>query len=199
MSIDPNDRLNQFYDEHLAKYGVNSPEALAWRNDNSQSKRFEILSEVGELNGHTLLDEGCGLGDLYGYLESKDIRTDYKGIDINEQLITAARQKYPGVPFELANFTDYSGERVDYVLSSGALSFTIPNAKEVYFGHIMKMFDLAKIGVAFNMLDADYWQGDETYMTYSMAEVYEFCLRLTNKVQVRHDYTPEDFTIYLYH
>jgi trans-aconitate methyltransferase len=192
-------RLIKFYDQHLAKHGVHSPEALAWRNDDSQSKRFRVLSEIGDLNGCSVLDEGCGLGDLYAFLQSRRVYTQYKGIDINEQLIMAARQKYPGVLFEVADFSEYVSERVDYVLSSGALTFGIPNAKQVYFEHIMKMYDLSKIGAAFNMLDDTFWRGDDTYVTYTVEEVYEFCSRLTDKITVRRDYTPEDFTFYLYH
>lgn len=48
------------------------------------------------------MDLGCGNGRCYQLLKN----TDYIGIDSSEKLIEIARQKYPGVKFEVRNALD---------------------------------------------------------------------------------------------
>jgi trans-aconitate methyltransferase len=194
-----NPDLLKFYTDQLREYGSESPRALAWRNDTSQLSRFQVLSEVGDLAGKSVLDEGCGLGDLYPFLAARFENIFYTGVDINENLINAAKEKYPDLNFQVANFSDYEGGPFDYVLASGSLTFKIPNHKEVYFSHIEKMFALSRIGVAFNMLNHHYFTESDLIATYSPKEVGDFCRTLTENVVLRNDYAAEDFTLYLYH
>lgn len=63
---------------------------------------------------------------------------------------------------------------------------------------IRRMFELCKSGVAFNTLSmlADIRNPGEFYA--DPAEVIRFCLSLTRRVVLRHDYTPHAFPVYLY-
>ena len=60
----------QRYSENLQKYGY-SPKTLEWFK-NRQDIRFKALSEMGDLNNCSILDVGCGFGDLYGFLIKKN-------------------------------------------------------------------------------------------------------------------------------
>lgn len=191
--------IQTFYDQLIEAYGPNDPKALGWQTAESQTKRFQILSEIGTLNGASVLDVGCGVGDLYGYLLQKIVNFTYRGIDSNELMIQSAKSKYPGTEFILSGIAEYNDNTFDYVLSSGLLNLKIPNHRKVYFGYIMKMFDLSKIGLAFNMLNNKFHDDDETYAAYSVTEIYELCSTLSTKIVIRQDYLPHDFTIYLYH
>ena len=72
---------------------------LGWEDAQAQQKRFHILLNAVDLNEKSLLDIGCGLGDLYGYLQTSGISVDYFGIDVLEEMITKARIRYPDVLF----------------------------------------------------------------------------------------------------
>ena len=63
----------------------------------SHLKRFRKMMELGDFNGKSLLDVGCGVGGFYGFLKERDVRVDYTGIDICEDMIRAAKQDYPAV------------------------------------------------------------------------------------------------------
>ena len=194
--MDP--RLLRFYNEHRERYGTSDPRGVGWRDESSQLMRFQVLTEVADLTGASILDEGCGFGDLYPYLNERFRGIKYAGIDINPLAIAAARERYPEATFEIADFSGYTGGPFDYVLSSGALTFRIENHEPVYESHIRKMFELCTKGVAFNVLDKNKIFENDQYVGYEQEELLAFCKSFAPKAELRHDYSPEDFTIYLY-
>jgi SAM-dependent methyltransferase len=192
------ERVLQFYNDALDRFGSNDPQGAGWGLPGGQEERFRVLTAIADLNSTSILDVGCGFGDLYGYIEKCRTPVLYTGIDINSRSITLAREKYPGAHFEVADFEEYAGESVDYVLSSGALTFKIENHHDIYLGFIRKMFHLSRRGCAFNMLKRGEHVDDATYATYDPMEIYTFCLGLTSKLVLRQDYLAHDFTMYLY-
>lgn len=194
-------RIQSFYQDLLKKHGRNNPRSLNWNSEYSQKMRFPILSQVSTLEHCTILDVGCGLGDLYEYL-FKTVKTfHYSGIDIVPEMVDEAKKRFPGVDFRVFDFSKDMNvnETFDYVLSSGALSYKIENSKKKYFAMIKRMFDISKKGVAFNVLDKSKHSDDDSYASYSPVEIYEYCSGFTNKLTLRHDYLDYDFTLYLYH
>jgi SAM-dependent methyltransferase len=189
-------KILSFYDEHIDEYG-SGPKAVGWNDGQSQTARFAALCKVGDLDGSSVLDVGCGLGDFYGYLEGHYEGVEYTGIDINPRYVERARKLYTEAHFEVVDFEEYTGGPFDYVCASGAFAVKIPQYKEVYFGQIKKMFEIARRGVAFTMLDERQHPNDASYAAYSVEEVRTFCLSLTNDVVVYHDYLPHDFTVIL--
>jgi len=63
-----------YYEGLLVKHG-DSPLALDWNSRESQRLRYDILKELfvyGKKGaGVSVLDVGCGFGDLYGYFRPK--------------------------------------------------------------------------------------------------------------------------------
>jgi SAM-dependent methyltransferase len=192
------ERLIKFYDNAIDRFGPNDPQGVGWGLPSGQVSRFRVLSEIGSLEVASVLDVGCGFGDLYGYLKERQIESSYAGIDINPRAIDIARQKYPDTRFEVADFDNYSSEGADYVLASGALTFKIENYRDMYLGFIRKMFYLSRRGCGFNMLRRGEHPDDATYAAYDPMEIYAFCLALTPKLVLRQDYLSHDFTMYLY-
>lgn len=192
-------RLISFYDKLIEEYGPYNPKALGWNDEASKNVRLDVLCGVGKINGHSVLDVGCGFGDLYDFLTQHYNDFVYTGIDVNPKMIEAAHSKYPTANFDVIDFGEYVGEKSDYVLSSGALSFKISDYKQFYFEHIRKMFESSRIAVAFNMLNKKYHVDDDTFASYTIPEVYKFCSGLTDKIVIRQDYLLQDFTFYLYH
>jgi trans-aconitate methyltransferase len=191
------ERLNQFYDDAIDRYGPLDPQGVGWGMPAGQVERFRVLSEIAPLEGASILDVGCGFGDLYGYLSEHRIAARYLGIDINPRSVMIARGKYPQGSFEAADFAEYDGPSADYVLCSGTLTFKIENYEEVYLGFIKKMFSLAEKGCAFNMLKRGAHPDTEEYAAYDPTAIYAFCEKLTKRLTLRQDYLANDFTMYL--
>ncbi len=191
-------RLKDFYLKFLNENNRRGAKALGYHNELRQEIRFEVLSQIITKDDVTILDVGCGLGDLYEFLKNQKRTFKYTGIDIVEESIETAKKRFPEADFRVFDFSHELNEEFDFVLASGALTFMVENYKDVYFGMIERMFKMAKIGVAFNMLDQKLVEQDETYATYSPTEIYDYCRTFAEKIILRHDYFPDDFTVYLY-
>ena len=175
-------------------------EIVGWGSRESQERRFVVLAQVGDLSGKTVLDMGCGLGNLYAYLKSWHVACDYVGIDINARMIARARERFPEASFETMDILAL-GEalpRYDFVLLSGAFNLTQDNQKEFVEAMIRCMYQMARTAVAFNILSAkaDFFEPGEYYAR--PGEMLDFCLTLSRRVILRHDYMPHDFTVYMY-
>jgi SAM-dependent methyltransferase len=199
MELEESDknRISDFYLRHLNKNGVESAKTLNWTSQRSQLVRFNTLDRIGNLENASILDVGSGLGDLYGYLIAQKKTFEYYGIDIVPAFVELAKQKYPQGNFgydEIFRMT----KKYDYVLASGSLSFTVKDNKNFYQEMIRKMYELANIGVGFNMLDTHYYSPDTTYAAYDPEITADFCKTFAAKTYLIRGYEEGDFTVFLY-
>ena len=177
--------------------------AVSWGNEKSQEVRFEILSQIGNLNGKTVLDVGCGLGDLYRFLVDKkkfELKR-YLGIDINRFMILKAKEKYPKAEFKIVDLLENNiKERFDYVMASGIFNLKIPNWEEFTFKILSQMYRISKIGVGVNFLSkCSPFSKDERSYYANSSEILDFiCINLSSRIILRQDYKANDFTIYIY-
>ena len=71
MNVIEKATIIHYHRHRIDTYHNGTVKALGWRGEESQVKRFEVLSTVGDLNGCSLLDLGCGYGDLKGYMDRR--------------------------------------------------------------------------------------------------------------------------------
>jgi len=198
MDLDPSDhrRLIEFYRSAYNEHGVDA-KSLHWISRYNQLRRFEILSNIGDLADASVLDVGCGLGDLYGFLKERGIDVEYSEIDIMPEFIEAAKLRFSEAAFIEGAISTIRGT-FDYCLASGALTFKVKNNERFYFEMIHQMYVRARRGVGFNMLDKATHADNEIYAAYSPTEVASYCESFCPHVQINIGYMPDDFTIYLY-
>lgn len=195
----PNMMNTIFYTNLVNKYGIDF-RSLNWGSKQSQELRFRILSEIGDLNGATVLDVGCGLGDLYEWFNKNSIRINsYKGIDITPAMIEHAQKRFPDVDFEVRDIIkEPLNVRYDYVFASGIFYLVKNNPTDFMKRMITSLFTHSNIGIGFNSLSAwaEVKEPEEFYA--NPIEIIDFCRSLTEKIVFRHDYHQADFTIFLY-
>lgn len=205
MEYDQNDknRLLAYYNKLMMDNVGNTAQSQGWASNETENTRFNILLKIGDINNCSILDVGCGFGDLYNFFKKKDLNFSYTGIDVNPEMIKIAKERHLNVDFQIIDFSSYvPKEKFDYIFCSGALSFKVKDYKNLYFSYIKKMFEISKVGVVFNMLNSQNNSSDEDseiFATYEISEVREFCLQLTDKIIISEDYLPNDFTFFLYH
>lgn len=195
------ERINHFYETLLNTHWIFSPNTLSYNSTYTQEIRFAVLSNVMDISWKSVLDVWCGLWDLYGFLTKQWYKDfSYTWVDILKWMISKAKEKYPWIDFIQSDFLSYhTWENVDIIFASWAMSFKVKQGKKIYFEMIKKMFSLSNQAIAFNMLDTRKHPDDETFITYTVPEIYELCCSLTDKLIIRQDYLPYDFTFYLYH
>lgn len=81
-------------------YLENSSEAVGYDNREIQWNVYRtVLQYIPEQV--SILDFGCGRGDLYSMHKSEYGEVDYVGVDFNEPLITAGKKIYPDISDKL--------------------------------------------------------------------------------------------------
>jgi cyclopropane fatty-acyl-phospholipid synthase-like methyltransferase len=197
MTDTDNDRLQAFYTQALEVFGDRDSRSVRWTSRNQQEQRFKVLTYVGNIEGKRVLDVGCGLGELYKYFLKNEIEVEYTGIDIVPEFVEAARKRFPDGHFVYQDIFEVT-EKYDYVLASGALSFKVADNEYYYQQMIAKMYDVAKVAMAFNMLDRREHSDNDTYAAYYSTEVANYCGTLAERVEIVADYIPKDFTVFMY-
>jgi ubiquinone/menaquinone biosynthesis C-methylase UbiE len=162
--------------------------------------RYGIISEIGIMNGDSVLDIGCGFGGLHDYLVENEIQTEYVGMDINEAIINIAKSKKSSINFIVGEIDHIANDSFDYVVSSSSFNLKMNQHENYEFirGILGEAFRVAKKGVAIDFLSsyAEYKSEDVFY--YDPAIVFGLAKSLTKRVALRHDYELFDFTIYMY-
>jgi trans-aconitate methyltransferase len=186
------------YNQRLKEFGVGE-QALGWGEKGRAKLRYEILLSQWNFNSASVVDFGCGFGDLYTYMLKKGFTgVRYMGIDINPQFISMAKKKHPDCNFLLLNLTEENlTERFDFILSSGVFNHHLSDN----FAFIEKCFEkfnlISEKGFAVNFLsdraDAPY---DNTYHA-NPSRVLELAYKYSNNVILRNDYMPFEFTIFV--
>ncbi len=199
MKLETNDykRILDFYQEAYHAYGDRDARSVRWSNPADQITRFRVLLGLANLAHQSVLDVGCGTGELYKFFLQEQIVVDYTGIDIVPEFIISAQKRFPNTQFRIEDIFEIS-RQYDYVVASGALSFKVEDNLNYYQDMIRQMYALARKGVAFNMLDNRVHIDDDTYAAYDPEEIADFCSTIANRIEIVVDYLPQDFTIYLY-
>jgi len=141
-----------------------------------------------------------GLGDLWDYLSSKGIGVFYTGYDFTPAMVAEAKGRFPSVPFEVRDILEEPDEhcRFDYVMASGIFYLRRDSPMQYLVETVRRMFGLCRIGVAFNSLSARASRRDPHEFHADPSRVLSSCLEITPRVVLRHDYLPNDFTVYLF-
>jgi SAM-dependent methyltransferase len=184
--------------ERRIEPGRASHDVLDWSDAPAQHARFEVLVRHVALGGKSLLDVGCGLGDLYGFLQGRGIPVDYTGVDLVDKLVRAARRAHPGGRFLCADVFDaheFRGRRFDVVFCSGAFNLNLGNNREFLPQAAARLMELAGEVAVFNLLHHRTTDRYDHCFYYDPAEVRAALKGLGWRVQIVEDYLPNDFSV----
>jgi SAM-dependent methyltransferase len=211
--LDPRsqEHLTGFYRRALARFGPGHSMAVWWNSARSQGRRFEVLAEAGPWQGASVADVGCGLGDLFGFLESRGLGVRYQGYDLSPEMVAAARAKHPHprARFELCDVVAAGlPRRFDYVVASGTFNVRVRNHERYLRQALEVMYAGCRRAAALNVLtpippdhpDAELIEklyGDLFYYV-PLDTVLRWCGRVTPRVEARTGYHEWDATVFLH-
>ena len=189
----------RWYEDKVRTYGFDH-RGLGFRSRSSQIKRFEALLAVGDLDGRSVLDVGCGFGDLLAFLQERDIAPIYTGIDICEPMVRRCVERFGHAGrFVVADVLEHEPqEPYDYVLASGIFGLDAEGVRDRILPTLEHLVRCARIGVAVNFLSAAYPNPAENRIYVEPGKAIEVALTLAPSVRLDHTYLPNDFTLYLY-
>ena len=193
-------QLNNFWNNRIEKFG-NSFEVVGWTEE-SQRQRFEAILQLGELADSSLLDVGCGRGDLLSFLTCKDINLDYTGYDLRPEMINFCHKLHPKKKdnFKVCNILEETPERrFDYATCIGVLNqVTSPDSPEFAASFIQRLYSLVDkaIAVSITSLHAPRKTPDTFY--FDPADMLQRISKFTTNFKLDHSYLRNDFTLFLY-
>lgn len=196
MKLSDRDILSSYYGKKLKQYGHDT-RSLGWI-PGGRKARFTALTSIGDLNGCSILDVGCGFGDLYGFLRDQGIAVDYTGIDINPEFIEIARQAFPGARFICGDFDgDQASGSYDWAFAAGIFTVRISDNDSFVKSTLQRMLSVARKGIAADFLLPTYSERD-TYWRPPPEETLQFCRTLSRRVALRCDYMADEYCVYVY-
>lgn len=175
------------------------PEAVGW-SSKGQIIRHQAMLDVGDINNSKILDFGCGKGDFYRFLVERGIHIKYTGFDINEKLVSLAKEKYPGVDFRVFDIDhDILDEDFDFIFLCGVFNLKVEGIDEIIKKTLAGLFQHCGTALAFNALSSHDPEKDFELHYVSPEEIFTYTMKnLSPNVSLRHDRIMYDFTIFIY-
>lgn len=197
------DEVATYYAEKLAEYG-DTPRGVDWNGEESQIVRFVQLCKIidPKTPNFSLNDLGCGYGALLDYLRDKNNNYTYLGVDISQEMITAAEQRHASA--DQARFITASEPDIvaNYGLASGIFNVHLESSDAEWFDYLQTTLDVldrtSSLGFAFNCLTS--YSDEEKkrdYLYYAdPCRLFDLCKRRYScQVALLHDYGLYEFTI----
>ena len=189
-----------YHRHRMAMYGDAAIESLGWRGPDSQRNRFEVIAGAADFDGRSILDVGCGRGDLKAFFDERFRDFSYIGIDHVPEFIAQAKARYDAYPhtwFYHGDFSKLELPRVDYVIASGALGYRCAEP-EFHLEMVRRMYRAADRAAIFNALDAARFPEHPLLVGRDYEELLAFCRELSPDVSVVRGYLDDDFTVCMY-
>ena len=197
-------QIRAHYEDRISRRRENF-DVLDWGSAASQLARFDVFISNVDLPGKTLLDIGCGLGDLWARIKERNIPVSYTGVDILEKMVRAASSRHDDAEFICVDLFADQGDQsqaerfgensFDVVFCSGAFNLDLGNNRRFLPIAVARMFQLAGQCVAFNLLHERAKTPEEGYFYSKPADVLKIVRPYGWTVRILDDYLPNDFTV----
>ncbi|MEZ8195969.1 class I SAM-dependent methyltransferase [Vibrio cortegadensis] len=193
-----------FHRTRLKKWRGRNAKILGWSDETAQSKRFQAIATATNFNDRSVLDLGCGFGDLFRYLDEIYTLDSYTGIDQHRPFIQTTKKRFaqhhldPSTKtashFIWGDFSQMTLKPHDIVVASGSLNYRSRN--DDYLSSVInQMYQAADKVLIFNLLNADVFPPQPLLVSYNKQAIYRYCKLQCDDVSLIDDYAEEDFTI----
>lgn len=187
----------KFY--HRSRICESSSYTLGYKTPDGQLNRLETVCEWGDMSNLTILDLGCGYGELKLLLDARFDSFTYLGVDFIPEFVELAEERFVGVAntrFLCVDFINAVLPQVDLVVASGSLNYRSSDPQHPR-SIIEKMWQSASKGIAFNLLDKGPYIDHQLLCGYEQSEIFDFCRQLNPSAELRCGYFQNDFTIFM--
>ena len=182
----------RFYASGINNHGY-TPQGLRWHSKHSQEVRFDQLLSLLPHDAQSIVDAGCGFGDLYGYLRSQGWRSlDYVGLDSLQIMVDEALRRTQVPIYHCDILLDPLPES-EFYLCSGALNILTHDAAFLF---IERCFRVSSRGMIFNFLEGN--DKSKTFNYLLKSEIERLGEKLGARVVFRRDYYESDCTAAFY-
>lgn len=194
------EHVKDYYEQNINSYSENH-QILGWESREAQHIRFSVLVDNVDLYKRSLLDVGCGLGDLFFYLCSQGVELEqYYGVDISEVVVNKALEMNPHLNIEHRDiFSDQDfaqNNSYDVVYASGIYNLKQNNNINFLEESLSIYKKVSKEYVVFNLLSEKSEDKEDAYYYYSSNCITELVRKFKfADFSIIEDYLHNDFTV----
>ncbi len=191
------EKSNQLYDKRGQKYPFTS-KAVCWDNPQTQYFRFhEIARHLSMDEDRSVLDVGCGNAEFYQFLNFSGFKGQYRGYDINQELLSQARKRYPGIVVEQVDIlTQEVDEQFDYVVVSGLFNLNFGQTEAWVEQMLTELFKLCRKKLIFNAISTHVNFQQEEMFYLDPARILQFVLQnLSSQCVLEHGALPYNYVV----
>ncbi|MDR0868050.1 MAG: class I SAM-dependent methyltransferase [Planctomycetota bacterium] len=195
--------IRNFYSQRLAAAENRAHyDILDWASAAAQQARFQVLAEhltAAFAAAPSLLDVGCGFADLAADLAARRLPARYAGVDLNAELLAAARAENPLLDLRCGDiFTDerlFAPQEFDVVFASGVFNLRLDNNAEFARNAVRRLQRFAKHSVVVNFLHRRAAAKYDECFYYSPPAMLAETQSPDWEITLRDDYLENDFTL----
>jgi len=182
----------KFYKSAIEMHGV-SAKGVNWNSKYSQEIRFDILLSMlpRKLEPFSIVDAGCGFGDLYLYAQKKKkYPKKYIGVDSLVDMYSIASER-TGCEIIVADICKDNLPSASYYICSGAM-----NILKSFETHLFmrNCYEASELGFVFNILHSN--RASETYNYLSTTQIQKIASELkVKKMTIKDGYLKNDITV----
>ena len=199
----------EHYINRVKNFNIPEYQVLDWESKEAQELRFKTLIEHFNMESSILLDVGCGLGNLAEYLDNKNIKLYYIGIDIMPEMIERAKAKtFKNINPQFMSLDFFNNNDIkkefDYIYSSGIFNLNLGNNDKFLKDAIKLFLTAARKGVCFNLLDISGKEkyGDKYYY-YEKEDILKTTEEILKSLNIKYnlnisdEYLSNDFSVFI--
>jgi SAM-dependent methyltransferase len=178
------------------------PRTLGWHKGRQRVRFAAALDAVGTRFG-SLLDVGCGFGDLFGYLSDRGWRGDYLGLDVCPELLEEGRKRYGprGARFECIDLSSETlASSADVAIAIGIFNHRLKGDHLEFVAqmlHAMWAHSTQAVVVDFLSATADRPKPDLFHADSDV--ILRMALGYSKRVRLDHSYMPFEFLAAIWH
>lgn len=198
MAYDP---IIELYREAFRKHG-NSAEAVLCPKGR-QWLRFSALTSQIINKSFSILDYGCGLGQLKAYLDTRFSNYRYTGADLVPEFVEECRKNFPEGEFlEIASARDIK-DQYDHIVLSGVFNLLYFDIEEEHLQHVHSvlehLFQHTRISLSFDFMTDQVDFKAKGAFHINEPDLLRFVQStLSKRYCVNHSYMPYEFSVIVY-
>ena len=202
MNIPDQKNYIERYNKRLKRFGYD-PKSLGWGGGQKrQFLRFEKTLDFSRFTSNTItsiLDVGCGFGDLGYWLSINFPYIKYTGIDINPNIIKLGKEKF-NLNLSQNSVFNYESNSFDLVVSNGIFNAKLNNVDQLQHldSYLNCFFSISRFGIVSDFMSkyVDF-QHPDSYHTKEQ-DVINIVKKFTKRYLIRNDYLDYEFMLYLF-
>lgn len=199
--------LKAHYAKTFSEHGCTAA-GVDWGTDASVALRNNSMlalvgSDTYRPDAPSLLDVGCGYGQLLDDAKTQQLTIDYTGLDVVSEMVAAGQQRHPDATFRQGDVFELGEERFDYLVCNGILTqkLTASQLDMRAFAKrlISHLYEHCSRGIAFNVMSNRVNFMADNLFYWSPVECLAYCQsELSSSVGLSHHHLPYEYTVYVY-